>query len=341
MSLRNNLLPAAMMAASVAYAAAPIDARYATDAYPGFDREEDIIEGEMKEPGFFSWWSGPKMDTPEKQLAYAKQCEAEEDYGDARDAYDALVAEWPSSEEAPKAQEALADLLFVKEMDYIDAFKEYKYLVDFYPSRCNYDAVVKRMYDTAKLMRRDGKKIVFFRFSNTTDVRRAFESVVLRAPGADFAPAAMLEVAELREEEGLPENAIRIYETIRNIHAGTVEAKTALQREADVRMKVLRDHGYNRSRCIDTIGFLKMALQSNPDPAFRSDLERYLNESVALVEDEAFAAAKFYDSRTRTKRSAISAYERFLSEYPASVHADEARARLVELKSGTASEEDK
>ena len=151
----------------------------------------------------------------------------------------------------------------------------------------------------------------------------------------------MLEVAELREEEGLPENAIRIYETIRNIHAGTVEAKTALQREADVRMKVLRDHGYNRSRCIDTIGFLKMALQSNPDPAFRSDLERYLNESVALVEDEAFAAAKFYDSRTRTKRSAISAYERFLSEYPASVHADEARARLVELKSGTASEEDK
>lgn len=333
MSLKIRLGFAAVAVASAAYAASPIDARYATDAYPGFDSEENIIEGARKEPGFFSWWSGPKKGNPADQLKYARAEEADGDYGDARDAYDALVAEWPSSDEAATAQEALADMLFVKERDYIDAFKEYRYLLDFYPSRCNYDAVAARMYETAKLMRRDGKRVVFFRFANTTDVRRAFESVVLHAPGAVFAPEALLTIAELREEEGYPEKAIQVLENLRNTFPGTSEAKSALRREAGLRMNVLRSHAYNRSRCLDTAGFMRMALQSNPDPDFRADLERWQSEVLALVEDEAFAAAKFYDSRTRTKQSAVAAYERFLGEYPASVHADEARARLLELKS--------
>ena len=315
-----------------AFAAAPIGARYATDAYPAFDKESDILETKRKEPGFFSWWSGPEMSTPADQLALARRLEAEGDYGDARDEYDALVAEWPSSEEAPKAQEALADMLYAKEKDYIDAFAEYKYLLDFYPSRCDYDAVAKRLYDAACAMHREGKTIVFFRFANTVDVRRAFEGVVLRAPGASFAPAALLKVAELREDEGLPDKAISVYETLRNLHPYSDEAAEALEKEARTRMKLLHAHEYNRVRCQDTIDFLSLAATSTKDPALKANLEKWRMEAVSLVEDEAFASAKFYDSRTRTKRSAMSAYERFLAEYPASSHADEARDRLRELQ---------
>ena len=99
-------------------------------------------------------------------------------------------------------------------------------------------------------------------------------------------------------------------------------------------MEVLRKHAYNRGRCRDTIDFLKMALAAAPDAKAKVDYEAWLAEAVALIEDEAYAAAKFYDARTRTKRSAISAYERFLSDYPASAHAEEARARLLELQQG-------
>ena len=97
-------------------------------------------------------------------------------------------------------------------------------------------------------------------------------------------------------------------------------------------MKVLSDHPYNRSRCQDTIAFLKMAQLSGPDSEFRTALTAWLAEANALIEDEAYAAAKFYDSRTRTRRSAINAYERFLDAYPQSTHADEVRARIAELK---------
>ena len=306
--------------------------RYATDAYPGFDREEEIVASGKKDPRWFSWVNGPAKDTAAEQLAYAQSCATNGSWRAARRGYDALVRQWPSSPEAPKAQEALADLYLEHYLEYENAFHEYKYLLDYYSSSCDFDAIAFRLYEVAKLMREEGKRVMFFRFANTVDVRRAFEAVVLRAPGASYAPAAMMTVAELREDDDEYEKAVLVYENLRNLHAGTPEAKKALYREGAARMKILRAHAYNRSRCLDTVAFLRLALQSGLDAVEKANFESWLAESVGLLEDEAYEAAKFYDSRTRTRRSAINAYERFLREYPASSHASEARARLTELQ---------
>jgi len=307
-------------------------ARYATDAYPGFDREENIVAPGKKEPRWFGWINGPAKDNAADQLAYARACAAEGSWRAARRGYDALVREWPTAPEAPVAQEALADLYYSHYLEFDRAFEEYRYLLDYYSLQCAYETVAARLYETAKLMREEGKTILFFRFANTVDVRRAFEAVVLRAPGAPYAAEAMRTVAELREDDLEYEKAIQVYENIRNLYAGTPEARTALVREAAVRMTLLRQHAYNRSRCQDTIDFLKLALADGLDTDTRATFTAYLNEAVALVEDEAYRAAKFYDARTRTKRSAIAAYERFLKDYPASAHAPAALARLTELQ---------
>jgi len=306
--------------------------RYATDAYPGFDREEEIVASGKKDPRWFSWINGPAKDSAKDQLEYARDCAARESWRKARRAYDALVREWPASPEAPVAQQALAELCLVRFKDYEAAFTEYKYLLDYYSASCDFDAMAAKMYEAAKLMKKAGKRFMFCRFANTVDVRRAFEAVVLRAPGASYAPEAMMTVAGLREDECEWEKAVLVYENLRSLFGHEPEAKEALHREGRARMNLVREHGYNRDRCTDTIGFLRQALASGPDAAAKADFERWLQETVALVEDEAYAAARFYDSRTRTRRSAINAYERFLAEHPASVHAEEARARLTELQ---------
>jgi hypothetical protein len=99
-------------------------------------------------------------------------------------------------------------------------------------------------------------------------------------------------------------------------------------------MVLLKDHAYNRSRCRDTIDFLKQSMRSCRE----SDLPRFqecLAEASGMLADEEWRATKFYDSPTRTRRSAISAYEKYLADHPESLHAEEARARLEELKGGT------
>ena len=172
---------------------------------------------------------------------------------------------------------------------------------------------------------------MFVRFENTVDVRRAYEQCVLRAPGASWVPEAMLTIAALRVDEGRPEEAVKVYENLRNLHPETDFARTAVFREAEVRMSMLRDHEYNRSRCQDTIDYMKLALRTC-HPSDAAAIQAFLDEAQSLIADEAYRAAKFYDSRTRTKRSAINAYERFLEDYPQSAHADEVRDRLNELK---------
>ena len=306
------------------------NARFATDAYPGFDSSKEFTP-ERKEPRWFAFINGPNCGDAAAQMVYCRSLEAEGNWSKAAKQYDALVREWPTSSEAPVAQLALARIREERDDDLEEAFSEYRYLLDFFSLACDYNAIADKLYEIACKMRVEGKTIVFFRFKNTVDVRRAFEAAVLRAPGAKWAPKAMLEIADLREEEGRDSEAVKVYENLRNIHYGTPEAGESIVREAKARMRILKECGYNRDRSRDTLAFLEMALKSCKG----DDLEvinGFISETKALIEDEAYRAAVFYDSRMRTRRSAINALERFLAEYPGSAHAADVRARLEKLK---------
>ena len=307
------------------------NARYATDAYPGFDVEDETVKPEKKEPRWFSWITGPNRDNASDQYAYCQELVAEGNFSKAAKQLDALVRNWPTAPEAWKAQQQLAEIQVEPLKDFEDAFKSYRYLLDFYSLQCDYKAIADKLYQLAGILKIEGKEIMFVRFANTVDVRRAYEQCVLRAPGAAWVPEAMLTVAALRVDEGKPEEAVKVYGNLRNLHPDTEFARTAVYREAEVRMSIIREHEYNRSRCQDTINYLRLALRTCR-PADTGAIQALLEEAQSMIAEEAYLAAKFYDSRTRTKRSAINAYERFLEDYPQSAHADEIRARLEQLK---------
>ena len=306
-------------------------ARYATDAYPGFDDTEEMTKPERKEPRWLSFIFGPNRDNAAEQFAYCTQLVGEESYSKACGQLDALVREWPTSPEAPKAQRMLADLRYERLKDYEEAFADYRYLLDFYSLQCGYEKMADRLYEVAGMMKLEGKEVMFVRFANTVDVRRAYETCVLRAPGAKWVPEAMMIIGALREDEGKYEAAAKVYENLRNVHPDSEQAKDALVREAEVRMTLLRERGYNRLRCRDTIDFLTLALR-RCRPSDAEAIRTHLEEAKAQIEQEAYLGAKFYDSSTRTRRSAVTAYERFLAEYPESVRAEEVRTRLEVLK---------
>ena len=307
------------------------NARYATDAYPGFDCEEENVKPERKEPRWFQFVLGPHCTNATDQFAYCQELVKGESWSKACRELDALVRNWPTAPEAWKAQLQMADIRLTKLDDAEEAFKDYRYLLDFYSLQCDYAATADKLHEVAGIMKLEGKEVMFVRFANTVDVRRAYEMCVLRAPGASWVPDAMLVIAALREDEGKYTEAVKVYENLRNLHPDSDEAKTAVVREAGVRMTVLHDHGYNRARARDTVDFMKMALLCcRPDDV--PVIKGYLAEAEGLLEDEAYRGARFYDSATRTKRSAVSAYEQFLLDYPQSAHADEIRARIEVLK---------
>lgn len=305
--------------------------RYATDAYPGFDDTDEETKPEKKSPRWFAWWNGPRRQDAAMQFAWCQEREQAQDFGAAAKGYDALVRQWPVSPEAAPAQLRLAELK-VALGDYEDAFDEYRYLLDFYSSKCDYDAVALKMYKLVEFMRQEGKTVIFFRFRNSTDVRRCYESLIFRAPGARFAPKAMLTIAELREEEGMLEKAIAVYENLRNRFPGSAEAAEACYREAKNRMALLEKLGYNRTRVADTLAFLQLNRRYVVEKTQQAEFAAWIEAAMKLLDDESWRAASFYDSDTRTRRSAIGAYERYLFEFPKGLYAAEAASRLAALK---------
>lgn len=304
------------------------ESMHATDAYPGFDGLDDLPVPEKKEK---RWFLGVSRQTPAEQLEYAKEQEAAGNIRAARRACDALVREWPVSPEAPAAQIMFAMLLAQKEEDYDDAFAELSYALDFYSRDVNYTKLVECQYKLADQMVKNRKTFWGMSFTSIRSLRQNYEMIVRRAPGAPYVPEAMLKIAELREKDNQYEEAVEVYSTLVNKHPSSAEAHKALYLGSKARMWLVRRHAYNQKRCKDTVNHLKRVLHLAPNHEHAAEMTEWLNEITEYLADEAFKNAKFYDTKQRSRHAAATAYERFLKEYPQSMHADEARARIREL----------
>ena len=172
---------------------------------------------------------------------------------------------------------------------------------------------------------------MLMRFDNSVDVRRAYEALVLRAPGEDFVPEAMLVIAQLRLECGELAKAIEVCGNLRNIHPSSPFAEKAFVLEAKIRTRVLEEKEYNRSRGLDTLLFLRQADTMGLSGENAALVKSYEEIVCRILDDEDWKAASFYDSITRTRRSARVALEKFIAEHPTSRHLSEAKARLEKM----------
>ena len=326
------LASASVLAASpsrtVAGASTGGNSPYATDAYPGFDGLDDIKKPERREK---SWWFGVKRDTAPEQFAYAQGLEAARDFKGAAKAYDALVREWPACAEAPKAQLRFVQLLATELEDYEEAFEQLEYLLDFYSRDCSYLEMVEYGYKLVNTMVEKKKSWFGFTFLSNRVVRQHYESVVRRAPGAPYVPEAMLKIADLREQDSHYEDAVQVYGQLQSKFPIHPESRTAAYLEAKARMWLCRRLAYNIPRCRDTEGYLKLTMTRYPDLEQIEELKTWEGELKNHMAEDAYLAARFYDTKQRTRHAARTSWERYLAEYPESPHAEEVRARIAEL----------
>jgi TolA-binding protein len=311
--------------------------QWATDQYPGFDGLDSLPVPEKKDKGWIREWLGigsPKGATAIEQFEIAKSLEAEGEYKDAVKAFDALVREWPAASEAAKAQHSIAKILETRLEEYADAYEEYAYLLDFYSRECPYAEIVEAQYKIVNLLYATRRSFLGMSFTGNRELRQSYERIVRRAPGASYVPEAMLKIAELRELDNDYEESIKVYSTLRSRYFGTEEARTALYREAKSRMWLVRRLAYNLPRCKDTQNYLKLALKNDASHPNAEEMRTWLRELSEYLAEDAWTRAKFYDTRQRTRHATIASYKKFIVEYPDSVHADEARARIAVLEGG-------
>ena len=172
--------------------------------------------------------------------------------------------------------------------------------------------------------------------SGSDTIRERFEQIVRNAPRGAQAPEIMLVIGSIRvSEKELPE-AIAVYEGLLNRFPQTSQATDAAYLAAQCRHELAVKHSYNEPRCREAIAFIKSALVRIPNHPQKVQMTTWLNELTALLIEQNYQQAVFYDTKQRNAEAAKAAYRRFLTEFSDSHYAAQVRERLMQLEKGAA-----
>lgn len=303
---------------------------YATDMFEGFDALDAKSDIEQKTPSF---WNSVDAADAAAQDALAKSHLDAGRLKAARKAYDALVAKWPTSPQAPRAQQAQAEIL--EKLGLLErAFDEYQYLLTYYAGHCAVYEILDRQFRIANSLLGKEKSFLGLDLGGADEKRRRFEQIVRTAPRAPKVPELLLVIGGIREEEGELLEAIAVYDGLINRFRESEYVPEAAYRSARCRRELSLAQNENEGRCRNTLAFLKSVADRMPNHPMRKDLQDWRDELTRLLIEQNYRKAVFYDTEQRNRESAKSAYRAFLKEFPDAPQAKEISERLKAVEAG-------
>jgi outer membrane protein assembly factor BamD (BamD/ComL family) len=276
-----------------------------------------------------SWLHRPQKDTPAAQFAHADALRADGELRAASRAYEAVIYAWPDSDEAPRAQYAVAYLLETRGK-YAKAFDEYQYLVDHYTGHFNHAAVVARQFAVANQVYRGSERR--WLPGTTGDPRRAlpmFERIAANGPAGEHAAEAQFNVAAIHEELGELEEAIVAFEAVQERFLDRELAATAAYRRATCLYSIAKRYPNDESAWQAARVALLEFRAANPGHASAgaaAEVARYASAHLAGL---AFERGRFYERMVKRPEAARQAYEDVVRQFPETAAAEKARARLA------------
>jgi TolA-binding protein len=287
-------------------------------------------EPQRKSPSFFN---RPAEDAPERQFGLAELLRAEDRRYSALRAYSALVRNWPESEQAPRAQLALARMYFDRAR-YTRAFDEYQYLIEFFPGRYPFEDVLGQQFAIANHVRNQ-RHARFWLVRGYTSPEQAiplYETVVKNAPRWDRAPEAQFQIASIHEEKRDDDSAIHAYEVLQLRYPDSAFAVEADLRRASALYRLAkaspRDEQSSRTALM-ALGAFVSNHSAHPGASVAREQLAEMKETIANLY---FERAAFYDRQRHRERAALIAYSDFVKNFPSSAKAEAARQRIAALE---------
>lgn len=289
----------------------------------------ELIRAEHKH----HWWKliRPKKKTPAEQLAYSERLVERGRLRSASSAFRALVYTWPDSPEAPRAQLKFAELLDRRKR-YADAFDEYQFLIQYYPGHFAYNDVIRRQYELALMTVSWKRGFLFIRWREREKAISMLETMLQNAPHWEKADEAQYEVGRLYEEMGQEEMAIMAYAMVQQRYPRSPLAERALFNEVRCSYTLSRRYRHSSDLRMNAAAMAKDFLYRHPRSEFSAQARLYLEELYREQAEALYRQAQVYERTAPSLSSAVMIYERLITEYPASLWAQPARARIEHLK---------
>lgn len=299
--------------------------------------EDELSVPSKKEPSFFK---RPARKDPASQYEYAIELLDQGKLKAARKGFEVITYAWADSKQTPSAQLKMASIM----MDlgaYKKAFKEFQYLIEYYPGQFSYEKVLDAQFKIANQIRTErwGDYLFLPGFSMAERSLPYFEQIVKNAPNWRRVSEVWLNIGLINEEMRQYMEAVRAYEKV--IYRETLEQhlkEIAAFRRVMCLEALHKRQPQNQKTLRLAISSLFTFIKNYPDHEKVEVARQTLEELKKKLEDMAYEKAVFYDRISNQPKSALIAYRLFLDDFPFSDRAVIVRSRVDELSSAVTEE---
>lgn len=266
---------------------------------------------------------------------------AAEEKGSTRKAvkyYTKTAKKYPNSVYAPEAQYRLGKAQLSRRK-YIKAFEAFQIVATRYPSTSHYNEIIGLQYGIGSSLL-DGARGrvlgIFPGFTNREKGIECLEVLLMEAPYNDYAPIALMSIAQGHAYLKNNEEAMDALDRMINTYPQSVLAPDAYLGLAKAHSALVEGAYYDQASTRDSITYYEDFMILYPSDNNVALAEKGLTEMKKVLADSKIKIADFYFYRRDNYKAARVFYNEAITVYPDSDMAAKAKQRLVEVDAAVA-----
>jgi outer membrane protein assembly factor BamD len=257
----------------------------------------------------------------------------------ALSAYESVAKKYPRSELAGEAR-FRAGQLRLDRQQYYKAFNQFQDIVTLHPGNPHFNQIIGQQYSIAAALV-DGAHnrmfgLVRAPFSNRAQGIEYAEKILLNAPHSDYAPLALMKIAQGQQRGGNPEDAKDALDRLISSYPQSVLAPDAYLRLAQAYADDVQGPSYDQGATKQAITYYEdFTLQFPQDPNVPSAAKGLADMKTILAKGKIEIGDFYYHKRANFIAARV-LYNEAITVYPESPVASLARQRLTEVDAAEA-----
>ncbi len=286
------------------------------------------------EGGVLETLSGPQALTAKTLMDKARVEEEKGDRGDAISLYKKVGKRYPNSVFAPEAFYRTGKL-YLSRKQYFKAFENLQSSITRYPSNPRFNEVMGEQYRIASALMDGARNRIWGWIPSFVNRERAvqyFEFLNFNAPFSDYAPLALLNVAQGHQRLGNTPEAIDALDRMINNHPGSLLTPEAYLKLGNAHASLVEGPKYDQTATIDAITHYEDYLILFPNDTQVAAAEKGLSDMKTVRARSKMEMADFYFNKRSNYKAARILYNEAITIYPDSPIADEAKKRIADVE---------
>ncbi len=256
--------------------------------------------------------------------------------GKAERNFKKVIKKYSTTKAAGEARLRYARILMSKGK-WKKAFKTLQEIVTENPDYEEFNQVISSQFDcaTALMEGARGRILwVFPGFRQYDEAIRQFETIVKNAPYSDYAPLSLMNIALVAEMKEEPDIAIDALDRLINYYPQSMLAPDAYYNMAETYANLVKGAEYDQGSTRQAISYYEDFLILFPQSNYLGEVEANLNSMENLLASSRLNLGDFYYYYRNNNTAALIFYNEAITIAPDSEAAEEARARIEDVKAG-------